>query len=77
MGFDSARRELISGANIETGHCVLDIGCGTGTLVVKLKRQYGAAQVVGLDPDPKALRRARIKAVRTAVSVQLDQGFAK
>ena len=76
MGFDSARRELISGANIEPSHRVLDIGCGTGTLVVKLKRQYGAAEVVGLDPDPKALRRARIKAVRAAVSVQLDQGFA-
>lgn len=76
MGFDSARRELISWANIEPGHRVLDIGCGTGTLLVKLKRQYGAAQVVGLDPDPKALRRARIKAARAAVSVQLDHGFA-
>lgn len=76
MGFDSARRELISGANIEPGHRVLDIGCGTGTLMVKLKRQYGAAQVVGLDPDPKALRRARNKAARAAVSVQLDQGLA-
>jgi len=76
MGFDSARRELISCANIEPSHRVLDIGCGTGTLVVKLKRQYGTAQVVGLDPDPRALRRARLKAVRADVSVQLDQGFA-
>jgi len=49
---------------------------GTGTLVVKLKRQYGVAQVVGLDPDPKALRRARLKAARAAVSLQLDQGVA-
>jgi len=76
MGFDSARRELISSANIEPGHRVLDIGCGTGTLVVQLKRHYGPAQVVGLDPDPKALRRARLKAVRADVSVQLDQGYA-
>jgi len=76
MGFDPARRELISRANIEPGHRVLDVGCGTGTLVVNLKRQYAAAQVVGLDPDPKALRRARSKAARAAVSVQLDQGFA-
>ena len=76
MGFDRARRELISGANIEPDHNILDIGCGTGTLVVNLKRQYGSAQVVGLDPDPKALQRARIKAARTSVSVQLDQGFA-
>ena len=76
MGFDSALRELISSANIEPDHRILDIGCGTGTLLVKLKRQYRAAQVVGLDPDPKALRRARIKAARASVSVQLDQGVA-
>jgi len=76
LGFDSARRELVSGANIEPSNHVLDIGCGTGTLVVKLKRQYGAAHVVGLDPDPKVLRRAHLKAARAAVSVQLDQGVA-
>jgi ubiquinone/menaquinone biosynthesis C-methylase UbiE len=76
MGFDRARQELVSAANIEPGHHILDIGCGTGTLVVKLKQQHPSAQVVGIDPDPKALRRARIKATRAAASVQLDQGFA-
>jgi ubiquinone/menaquinone biosynthesis C-methylase UbiE len=74
MGFDRARQELVSAANIEAGHHILDIGCGTGTLAVMLKRQYPSAQVVGLDPDPKALRRARTKAKR--VAVQFDQGFA-
>ena len=76
MGFDRARRNLISGANIEPDHRILDLGCGTGSLVVNLKRQYVSAQVVGLDPDPKVLRRARTKAVRAAVSVQLDLGLA-
>jgi ubiquinone/menaquinone biosynthesis C-methylase UbiE len=76
MGFDRARQELVSAANIEPGHHILDIGCGTGTLVVKLKQQHPSAQVVGIDPDPKALRRARIKATRAAASVQLDAGFA-
>jgi ubiquinone/menaquinone biosynthesis C-methylase UbiE len=33
-------------------------------------------QIVGLDPDAKALERARAKATRAGVSVQLDQGFA-
>jgi len=76
MGFDRARHELIAAANVEPGHHILDIGCGTGTLVVKLKRQYPSAQVVGIDPDPKVLQRARRKATRAAVSVQLDPGFA-
>ena len=69
MGFDRARRDLISGANIEPDHRILDLGCGTGSLVVNLKRQYVSAQVVGLDPDPKALRRARTKAVRAASQI--------
>ena len=76
MGFDSVRQELVSRANVEAGQRILDIGCGTGTLVVKLKRQYTAAQVVGLDPDAKALQRAHIKAARAGVSVELEQGFA-
>jgi ubiquinone/menaquinone biosynthesis C-methylase UbiE len=76
MGFHRAGQELISQANIEPGHHVLDVGCGTGSLIVMLKQQYPALQVVGLDPDPKALRRAQTKLTRAAVSVQLDQGFA-
>jgi ubiquinone/menaquinone biosynthesis C-methylase UbiE len=76
MGFDRGRQELISGANLSGGQRVLDIGCGTGALVVMLKRQYPSVDVVGLDPDPKALRRARVKATRARFSVQLDQAFA-
>jgi ubiquinone/menaquinone biosynthesis C-methylase UbiE len=76
LGFDGARRELISQANIKAGQHILDIGCGTGTLAVLLKRQYSGVEVVGLDPDPKALRRASTKVRRAGVSVQLDQGFA-
>jgi len=76
LGFDRARRELISQANIKPGQHILDVGCGTGTLAVLLKRQYSGVEVVGLDPDPKALRRASTKLRRAGVSVQLDQGFA-
>jgi ubiquinone/menaquinone biosynthesis C-methylase UbiE len=76
MGFDRARQELVSLAKVEPGQHILDVGCGTGTLAVMLKRAFSGVQVVGLDPDPKALRRARIKAKRAAVSVQFDEGFA-
>jgi ubiquinone/menaquinone biosynthesis C-methylase UbiE len=76
MGFGRAVQELISQANIERAHSVLDVGCGTGTLIVMLKRRYSAVEVVGVDPDSKALQRARKKVGRAGVSVQLDQGFA-
>lgn len=76
MGFGRAARELIAQANVERDHSVLDLGCGTGTLIVMLKRQYPAVEAVGLDPDAKALQRARNKAKRAEVSLQFDQGFA-
>jgi ubiquinone/menaquinone biosynthesis C-methylase UbiE len=55
---------------------VLDIGCGTGTLTTLIKGLYPDVNVVGLDPDPKALARAKRKAERAAVSIRLDQGFS-
>jgi ubiquinone/menaquinone biosynthesis C-methylase UbiE len=76
MGGDRARRDLIEHANITSGQHILDIGCGTGTLAVQLKQQCAGVEVVGLDPDPKALHRAKAKATRAGVSVQFDQGFA-
>jgi ubiquinone/menaquinone biosynthesis C-methylase UbiE len=76
LGGDRARRDLIAQANITPGQRVLDIGCGTGTLAVMLKRSHGDVEVIGLDPDPKALRRAKTKATRAELSLQLDQGFA-
>ena len=75
LGGDRARKELINQARVEPGHQVLDIGCGTGTLLLQLKRRYPALQTVGLDPDPNALRRAGDKARRAGVGLQLDQGF--
>ena len=76
LGGDAARRALLEQAVIQQGNRVLDIGCGTGTLVVLLKRVHPAADVVGLDPDPKALARAKRKAERASLSVQFDQGFS-
>jgi ubiquinone/menaquinone biosynthesis C-methylase UbiE len=76
FGGDQARRALIDQAAIRPGHRVLDIGCGTGTLVTLIKRLHTDVEVVGLDPDPKALGLARRKAERAAVSIHLDQGFS-
>ena len=75
MGADRARRRLLDQAQIRSGHRVLDVGCGTGSLTIQLKRLNPETDVVGLDPDPKALALAKRKAVRAAVSIQLDRGF--
>lgn len=76
FGFDRARRLLLDQAALEEHHRVLDVGCGTGTLAVLIKRLYPAVDVVALDPDPRALARAQRKAERAAVSIRVDRGFS-
>lgn len=76
LGGDKARQRLFAQANIQAGHRILDIGCGTGSLVVELKRRYPEANLTGLDPDARALAIARRKADQSGVTVQFDQGFS-
>ncbi len=76
LGGNAARALLLDQAAVRSRDRVLDIGCGTGSLAVLIKRRYPDVEVVGLDPDPRALARARRKGERTALSIQLDQGFS-
>ena len=76
VGADPARRLLAEQVAPGPGGRVLDVGTGTGTLAVEIKRRFPHADVVGLDPDPRAIARARRKAERAAVAIRFDQGFA-
>jgi len=76
LGTDGARQTLFELAPLRPGDRVLDIGCGTGTFATMLKQRYAGIEVRGLDPDPKALARARQKAEHAGVPVRFDQGFA-
>ena len=67
---------LLQQASIRDGQRVLDLGCGTGTLAVMVKRAHRSAQVFGLDADPEALRLARMKLEEAGIAVQVDQGRA-
>ena len=70
-------RPLVDQAGIRPGQRVLEIGCGTGNLALLVGRLQPGAEVVGLDPDPKALARARRKAERRSLPVRFDRGFAQ
>jgi ubiquinone/menaquinone biosynthesis C-methylase UbiE len=76
FGGDALRRALLKQAALRPSQRVLDVGCGTGTLATMIKRLHPDVEVVGLDPDSKALARARRKVARAALSIQFDQGFA-
>src|SRR5690242_14342724 len=70
------RKALVDQAALRSDQRVLEVGCGTGSLVMQIKKLYPHVEVVGLDPDPKALARARRKAASAAASIQFDIGFA-
>jgi len=76
FGADSSKRPLIEQAEINPGHRVLDIGCGTGSLAALIKRMHPNAGVVGIDPDPAALAVAARKSRRRGFSIEFDRGFA-
>ncbi|HEX6367797.1 MAG TPA: class I SAM-dependent methyltransferase [Longimicrobium sp.] len=76
LGADAARALFVEQAACREGDRVLEIGCGTGSLLLLVKKAQPGAEVVGLDPDPAALAIARRKAGRAGVAIQLDEGFA-
>lgn len=43
---------------LSSGCRLLDVGCGTGTLLVKMHREYPRSSFVGIDPSEQALARA-------------------
>jgi ubiquinone/menaquinone biosynthesis C-methylase UbiE len=76
FGVDALRGGLLEQAALQPAYRVLDVGCGTGTLAIRIKQEHPTITVIGVDPDPKALARAHRKAERAQVSVHFERGFA-
>lgn len=74
MGEESFKRRLIRQANIQPKMNILDLGCGTGTLTLMLKRAHPETQVTGLDGDIQVLDIARRKS--RGIDIQWDEGLA-
>jgi len=70
------KRMLVDQASPNPGQRILDLGCGTGTLAIMIKRRQAEAEVVGLDGDPEILERARAKAESAALQMRFDHGLS-
>jgi SAM-dependent methyltransferase len=73
---DRLKRQLIQQAQLQPGQRVLDLGCGTGTLILMLKQIQPAVEAVGVDADPEVLALARAKLAQAGVAATLDHGSA-
>ncbi|MEU4116764.1 class I SAM-dependent methyltransferase [Kitasatospora sp. NPDC028055] len=47
---------------------IVDVGCGTGSLALLLKRVEPRTRIIGIDPDPGTLELARRKAAATGTT---------
>lgn len=63
-------------AGIRDGETVLDVGCGTGGLLLAALDAAPGARVTGLDPDVRALELAARKLRRSRRKGTLVRGFA-
>lgn len=62
---------LLEAASIQDTESVLDIGCGTGTLLVTIANRAPAAKLTGLDADPSILAIADQKLSAKRIACEL------
>ena len=74
LGIKRVHEALIAQAELADGHRVLEIGCGTGNLIIRAKRGHPHLEAIGCDPDPRALERARRKA--SDFNIRFERGYA-
>lgn len=72
------RQRMIELARLDAGDTVLDVGCGTGTLAMAVKKRVGSAGAVfGIDASPAMVARATRKSARAGVDVTFTNAFAE
>ncbi|MBW4460728.1 MAG: class I SAM-dependent methyltransferase [Nodosilinea sp. WJT8-NPBG4] len=69
------RESLVKAVNGEPRR-ILDLGCGTGTTTLMLKRHFPNAEVIGLDLSPQMLVMADYKAQAATADVTFRHGNA-
>jgi len=76
MREETFKRYIVEHSHLETGQKVLDLGCGTGTLTIKIKQFLPQIDLFGLDGDLSVLQIARDKADTAGVDIKWEKGLA-
>jgi len=71
------RRALLAQLAPREGDVIADVGCGTGTQLVKIGRAAPGLTLIGIDPDPDVLHRARRKLANARILAGLTRGYAR
>jgi len=71
------RRALLRQLDPQASDVIADIGCGTGSFLRLLGRTSRHAELIGIDPDPAILQRARRKLGLAKVAARLAPGYLR
>lgn len=77
LGYNTAfRQKIIKLANIKTGQKILDVGCGTGTVLREIRDKYPDTDLTGIDPDHEVIEIARSKSPKEN-KIKFIQGYVQ
>lgn len=67
----AVNNRLVEQGRVEKGQRVLDLGCGTASLAVLIKKTQPCAEVIGIDGDRKILEVAEANTRKQGVNIPL------
>ncbi len=70
------RRGMLAQLGDLTGSSLLDVGSGTGSFAIMVKRAFPTASVTGLDGDPQILELARAKAAALKLDIRFSEAMS-
>ena len=70
------KSRIVEQMHIKKGYSILDVGCGTATLDILIKKSHPDATVIGLDGDENILKIAGEKVKKEGLDIRLDKGMA-
>lgn len=71
------KQKILNSVEIRSGDKIADIACGTGVFLKVAKQKYPHTNLIGLDPDEKALSIAKNRLEKAGLQVDLQKAFAE
>ena len=72
----AVKGRLVEQGRVEKGQRVLDLGCGTATLAIMIKKVHPGVDVIGIDGDRNILEFAREKVRMSGLDIPLFDALA-
>jgi ubiquinone/menaquinone biosynthesis C-methylase UbiE len=71
------KKQVVERARLQHGERLLDVGCGTATLLLAAKAQDSSIEAIGIDSDEQVLALAKKKIAANKLKVEVMQARAE